>query len=65
MESSTQPTLTQHVRDIAVLFEHGSSTFVIATEAESRCEGGRHDFGVIHLPLWMFLMAYRFQQILT
>jgi len=51
--------------DRAVLFEHGPSTFVIATEEYSRREGGGHDFRVVHLTLLMVLMAYRFSQIVA
>jgi hypothetical protein len=32
MESATQPTLAQHMRDIAVLLQHGSRTFMIAAK---------------------------------
>ena len=55
----------QHVRDIAVLFEHGASTFLVPSKAQRGNQGGGHDFCIVHLTLTVFLMMYGFQQIVT
>jgi hypothetical protein len=53
------------MRDVAVLFEHGASTFMIPSKEESGNQGGGHDFRIVHLTLTVFLMMHGFQQIVT
>jgi hypothetical protein len=65
MQSSTQPTLPHHVRDITVLFEHGSSAFMMTTKTQRCYQGGGHDFRIVHLTLAVFVMMHGFQQIVT
>ena len=65
MKSSTQSTLTHHMRDGAVLCEHGASAFLIPSKEYRGYQGGRHDFRIVHLTLVVFLMMHGFQQIVT
>src|SRR5262252_6380608 len=65
MQSSTTSSLTHHVRDVAVLFEHGASPFLIPSKAQRGNQGGGHDCCIVHLTLTVFLMMYGFQQIVT
>src|SRR4029450_3643083 len=65
MKPTAKSTLTQHMRNIAILFEHSTSTFMIPAKKQSGNQGGGHTFRIVHLTLTVFLMMYGFQEIVT
>ena len=65
VQSTIPSTFTQHLREVAVLFEHGARAFLIPAKEERCDEGRRHNFRIIHLTLGVFWMMHGFQQIVT
>jgi hypothetical protein len=65
MKSSTKAALAHHVRDVAVLSEHGASAFMVPSKEYRGHQGGRHDCCIVHLTLAVFLMMQGFQHIVT
>jgi hypothetical protein len=61
MLTTIETALSQHVWNVALVFQKGSSAFDIPTKEDSRCHGGCYHFHIAYVALFVFAALKSFQ----
>jgi len=65
MHASIETTLLQHLRNIAMLLQKYARLLQITSKVLRCHNGSGHDFRIIHLPLWIFIVMKSLQHIIA